>query len=65
MNKLQLLIASIAAIDASMLEQLPRPKPPRIYTDADQQRRENAEAKRQRKAAKRVKTRVDLNAKVK
>jgi hypothetical protein len=47
-----LMFASMLAM-AGAIDFLPEPKPPRIYTDADQQRREKAEAKRQRKAAKR------------
>jgi hypothetical protein len=44
-----LLASMLAMTGAAAL--LPEPKPPRIYTDADQQRREKAEAKRQRKGA--------------
>ncbi len=50
--KSRMLIASMLAMTGADAL-LPEPKPQRLYTDADQQRREKAEAKRQRKAAKR------------
>jgi hypothetical protein len=53
MSKHSILLAALLAMSGQLGSTFPA-KPPRIYTDADQQRREKAEAKRQRKAAKRA-----------
>lgn len=55
MRRILLAAAAIApgALDALIPE--PKPKPKRIFTHADAERIEKAEAKRARKAAKRAK----------
>jgi hypothetical protein len=41
----------------TLIAPIPEPKQPRIYTHADEERQRKAEAKRQRKAAKRAASR--------
>lgn len=51
----RLALATIFGMCPQALELLAEPKKPRIYTHADEERQAKAEAKRQRKAAKRAK----------
>jgi hypothetical protein len=54
MSRAKTMLAAMAAMEPRILGYLPEPKPQRIYTHADEERQAKAEAKRQRKAAKRV-----------
>lgn len=58
MRNTQTLLAAMAAMHPELMTLIapyPEPKPPRLYTHADEERIAKAEAKRQRKAAKRLK----------
>jgi hypothetical protein len=57
MRTTQTLLAAMAAMHPelmTLIAPIPEPKQPRIYTHADEERQRKAEAKRQRKAAKRA-----------
>ena len=53
-HRVRSLLAAVVGMCPEVLELLPEPEPPRIYTHADEERQAKAEAKRQRKAAKRA-----------
>jgi hypothetical protein len=60
MRTTQTLLAAMAAMHPelmTLIAPIPEPKQPRIYTHADEERQRKAEAKRQRKAAKRAASR--------
>jgi hypothetical protein len=54
MSKFKVMLAAAAAMNPAILNPLLKPWPPKVFTHVDEERIAKAEAKRQRKAAKRA-----------